>query len=74
MARAIAWERIGIKTSGVLSEKYETGLVPALKSRIVALMLISQRVGVFHIVEDKHTLVAGFKARFRIYIRRVFLE
>jgi hypothetical protein len=26
----------------------------------------------FHILEDKHTLEACFKARFRIYIRRVF--
>src|SRR5665647_361281 len=34
------WIRIGI-LSGVLSEKYETGAAPALKSCIVVLMLIS---------------------------------
>jgi hypothetical protein len=29
---------------------------------------LKQRIGIFHILEDKHTLLAGFKARFRINI------
>jgi hypothetical protein len=31
----------------------------------------ANNISVFHILEDKHTLVAGFKARFRINISGV---
>ena len=37
------------------------------------LKIKTKRVGVFRILEDKHTLVAGFKARFRINISGCFL-
>jgi len=36
------------------------------------LKIKTKRVGVFHILEDKHTLVAGFKAIFRKIYWRVF--
>src|SRR5674476_565752 len=39
-----------------------------LKSPVVILQDKAKRVGIFHILEDKHTLVAGFKARLRINI------
>ena len=42
--------------------KYMNPHIPKIKAK---------RIGVFHILEDKHTLVAGFKARFRINISGV---
>ena len=54
--------RIGIKDASVQNEKYETD-ADKLKFPVAILQDKAKRVGVFPIVEDEHTLVAGFKAR-----------
>ena len=55
-----------------LSISYSGSDADKLKSPAAILQVKAKRVGVFHILETSHTLVAGFNARFRIYIRRVF--
>ena len=39
-----------------------------MESPVAIPQVKAKRTGVFRIIEDKHTLVAGFKARFRIII------
>ena len=46
-----------------------------LKSPVATPKTKAKIMGIFHILEAIHTLVAGFKARFRInIIRRIFFE
>ena len=71
MARDIAWYQDRyLRCQACKVKKYETD-ADKLKSPVATPKIKAKRMGVFHIVEASYTLVAGFKARFRINISGV---
>jgi len=61
------------KNAIIKNTQEKTSYLPKVDCNIIP-KIKTKRTDIFRIVEDKYTLVAGFKARFRIYIRRVFFE